>query len=319
MRMIKALLAVALAGSTTLTAVAQESFPSKPIRFVVCCQGYTEALARVIASEMQDHIKQPIVVDTRPGANGMLAAELAAKAPPDGYTVFFGTNSTHAANQSLYKSLPYDYIKDFVPVSGLTRGTLLLAVRNDVPAQNIAELTALAKKNPGNLNFGAASSSARAGMELYKLIADVNIVHIPYKTNPQVITDMLGGRIHMMFNDAGSLMPHIKSGKLRAIAVSSDVRSPALAEVPTMQEGGVNGYSLSFWHGVWAPAGTPKDVVDKLTGYFHWALAQPKVATHIRNALATPMPLQSAELLKFSMAEEKKWRQIVQASGMASE
>ncbi len=318
MRMHKVLAALTLTAAT-LPSWAQDAFPSKPIKFLVCCQGYTEALARVIGQELSEHIKQPVVVDTRPGASGVIAAELAAKSPGDGYTVFFGTNSTHAANQSLFKKLPYDYVKDFKPISGLSQGSLLLAAREGLPVKNVAELTALAKKEPGKLTFGEASSSARGGMELYKLISGVNIQHVPYKTNPQVVTDMLGGRIDMMFNDAGSLLPHVKAGKLRAIAVSGETRFAVLPDVPTMQESGVPGYSLSFWHGVWVPASTPKDVADKLTGYFHWALGQPKVVAHITNALARPMPLDSADLLKFTQAEEKKWRELVQASGMAAE
>jgi tripartite-type tricarboxylate transporter receptor subunit TctC len=297
-------------------APAQDAFPSKPIKFVVCCTGYTEAVARVIAAELQDHLKQAIVVEPKPGANGMLGADYVVKSPPDGYTVFFGTNSTHAANQSLYRKLPYDYVKDFVPLSGISQGALLLAVAANVPAKSVAELTAMAKQQPGKLTFGAASSSARAGIELYKLISGADITYIPYKTNPQVVTDMLGGRIDMMFNDAGSLMPHVQAGKLRALAVSSATRSPAMPDVPTMQEAGVPDYSLSFWHGVWAPAGTPKPVADKLTEAFHWALAQPKVKAHITNAMAQPMPLTGPELLKFSQDEEKKWRKIVINSGM---
>ena len=298
---------------------AQEVFPAKPIRFISCCQGYTEVTARLIAAEIQERYKQAVVVETKPGANGIIATDFVAKSTADGYTVLIGTNSTHAANQSLYAKLPYDYIKDFTPVSGISQGMLLWVVDANLPAKTAAEVTAMAKKEPGKLTFGAASSSARAGMELYKMISGADITYVPYKTNPQVVTDILGGRVDMMFNDAGSLLPHVQSGRLRAMAVSGTARSAALPDVPTMQEAGVPGYALTFWHGAWVPAGTPKDVVGKVGEMFRHALATPKVRDHITNALATPMPLGSEELLKFTMDEEQKWRKIAVGAQMKAE
>lgn len=307
---------MALAAAPIAAAQAGLADSDRQIRFVSCCQGYTEALARVIANELQDKVKQPILVETRPGANGIIAADFVAKSAPDGYTVLFGTNSTHAANQSLYKDLPYDYLKDFVPVSGISEGLLVLGIDARLPVRSVEELTALSKREPGKLNYGAASSSTRAGMELYKMISEADITYIPYKTNPQAVLDILGGRIDLMFNDAGSLLPHIQNGTIRPLAVSSTARSSAMPDVPTMEEAGVPGYALSFWHGVWAPAGTPPEAVAELAELLHWALSQPRVQSHIVNALAVPMPLTAEDLLTFSQAEEKKWRHIVESSDM---
>ncbi len=308
--------AIGLLSASTAASAESLANSDTQIRFVSCCQGYTEALARVIANELKEKVRQQIMVETRPGANGILAADHVAKAPPDGYTVLFGTNSTHAANQILYDNLPYDYVKDFTPISGLSEGTLVLGVDARLPIHNVSELTRFARENPGKLNSGGASSSTQAGAELYKMLTGVDIAYIPYKTNPQAVVDLIGGRIEMTFNDANTLMPHIKSGTIRPLAVSTSQRSEALPDVPTMQEAGVPGYALSFWHGVWAPAGLDPEKAKELTELIQWALQQPRVVQHIKNAGARVMPLGPQELLEFSQEEEKKWRDIVVKSKM---
>jgi tripartite-type tricarboxylate transporter receptor subunit TctC len=300
-------------------ALAQDAFPSKPIRLVLCCTGVPENTSRVLAPEMQEFIKQPVIVDPKPGANGILASEFVAKAAPDGYTILIGTNSTHAANQSLYKKLPYDFIKDFTPISGISQGMLLFVVNAELPAKNIPELIALAKKQPGKLTFGYGSSSARNGVELFKLLAGIDLQGIPFKTNPQVTTEVLAGRIDMSMNDMGSLAPHVESGRLRAMGVSGLSRWPTMPTVPTFVESGVTGYSLTFWNAAWLPAGTPAPIVARVNAMFVHALNQPKVKEYMQKAGSFSNPTTSDELMKFQIDEEAKWRKIHVAAGVQPE
>ena len=302
------------------TAQAQgDAFPSRPIRFVVCCTGFPEAVSRVIAESIADATKLQVVIDPKPGANGILAAEYVAKAAPDGYTVLIGTNSTHAANQTLYKQLNYDYVKDFVPITALSQGALMLAVNPNLPATNVAELTALAKKDPGKLTYGYASSSTRAAMEQYKQMAGVQIQDVPYKTLPQATTDLLGGRLDLMIGDMVSLPPHVQSGKLRALAVTGPKRMASFPDVPTLSEAGVTGYVLTFWLGAWAPANTPAPVVQKLNELIVAALRSPRVTEFLQKAGSEPFPTTSAELMKFQVSEQQKWNKILVTAGVQPE
>lgn len=310
------LLALAQAGG----AVAQDAFPSKPIRLISCCTGFPENTVRALAPEMQDFIKQPVIVESKPGANGILAADFVAKAAPDGYTILIGTNSTHAANQSLYKKLPYDFIKDFTPVSGIAQGVLLFVVSAEsVAAKSLAELTALAKKQPGKMTFGYGSSSARNGVELYKLLAGLDIQGIPFKTNPQVTAEVLAGRIDMAMNAIGELRSHVESGKMRAMAVTGISRWPTLPDVPTFQEAGVPGYSLTFWNAAWLPANTPAPIVARVNAMFVHALNNPKSKDYLAKAGVMAYPTSSDELMKFQIAEEATWRKIHVAAGVQPE
>ena len=302
------------------TAIAQDAYPSKPIRLLACCTGFPENAARVIAQVMSEQLNGlPVIVETKAGANGIIAAEYVAKQPADGYTILIGTNSTHAANQTLYKKLPYDYVKDFIPLAGVAKGSLLFVTRADLPVRNVAELTAMAKKDPGKLNYGSGSSSAMVSMELYKLIAGLNITYVPYKTNPQVTTDMLGGRIDMAVNDGGSLMPHVAAGKLRAMAITGTKRLAVLPDVPTMQEAGVPGYELTFWNAAYLPAGTPPAIVKRANEIFVAALNSPKVKEHLTRVLTDSFAPTSAELMKFQIDEHDKWRKVLLAAGIQPE
>ena len=302
------------------TAQAQDAYPSKPIRLLSCCTGFPENAARVIAAAMQEQLKDhPVIVETKAGANGILAADYVAKQPGDGYTIFIGTNSTHAANQSLFKKLPYDYIKDFTPLAGVARGALLFVVRADLPVRNIAELTAMAKKEPGKLTYGEGSSSAMVAVELYKLIAGLDIRRIPYKTNPQVTTDMLGGRVDMAANDGGSLIPHVQSGKLRAMAITGPRRLAVLPDVPTFQEAGVPGYELTFWNAAYLPSSTPPALVTRVNQIFVAALNHPKVKEHLTRTLTESFAPTPDELMKFQIAEHDKWKRVLQAAGVQPE
>ncbi len=303
-------------GTVTL---AQTAFPTKPIRFIAMGVGFPENTARVIGNEIAGMAKQIIVVEPRPGANGILAAEFVAKAPPDGYTLLVGTNSTHAANPSLYKKLPYDYVKDFAPVSGLSSGMQAVAVHPRVPAKNIAELTALARKAPGNLTFGSASASSHIGVEYYKLLAGVNITNVPYKTIPQAATDLIAGRIDMMVINLGAAVPQVQAGKLRALAVTGAQRWPTLPEAPTMREAGVANYEWTFWNAAWLPAHTPPEIVARMNEWIVAALDRPKVKEYLLNAGSTAFATTPDGLMKFQIAEHDKWRKVILAAGVQAE
>ncbi len=319
-RLTLAALAMAAAVATlSPAAVRADSYPSKPIRFISCCTGFPEATARIIAAEITEQTGHQVVVEAKPGANGIIATEFVAKAPADGYTVLIGSNSTHAANQSLYRKLSYDSVKDFAPLSGISQGTLLLAVRPSLAAGNVAELTALAKAAPGKLNYGWGSSSTRAAVELYKLKAGIRITDVPYKTNPQAATDLVGGRIDLVISDLVSLKQHVDAGSLRALAVSGGQRAAAMPNVPTMHEAGVTGYELTFWLGAWLPAGTPAEVTAKLNRIFVDALNSPRVKEFLTRAGSVSFPTTPEQLASFQQAEQKKWKEIVTAAGIQPE
>ena len=255
----RTLAATAVALAAAGTAMAQDDYPSRPIRFVVSFAGLTEGVARAIAEQVTAATRQPVVVDVRPGASGIVAAEAVAKAAPDGYTVLITTNTTHAANEHLYKKLSYDPVKDFAPLGGLGKGGQVLVVPANASYKNVGELVAFAKANPGKLSFGSGSSSSRVAGELFQQLAGVNILHVPYRSNPMGITDLLGGQITMMFTDASTGMPQITTGKVRALGVTSARRMASLPDVPTISEAGVKGYdstreALQRWRDGSAPS-----------------------------------------------------------------
>ena len=304
-----------LAVQTSVTA--QAPYPNKPIRLLACCTGFPENVSRVLAQTMQEQLNNhSVVVETKAGANGILAAQYVATLPPDGYTILIGTNSTHAANQTLYKKLPYDYVKDFQPLAGIARGGLLMVVRADVPARNVAELTALVRQSPGKFSYGYGSSSAQVAIELYKLIEGLNIVPVPYKTNPQVTLDMLGGRIELAANAANEYLQHIQAGKLRAIAVTGSSRLKSLPDVPTMAEGGVKDYDLTFWNAAYLPAGVPAPLLKRVNEIFVNALTHPKVVAFLENSMTASFAHDPAELARFQVIEHDKWRRVLQAAGV---
>ena len=217
------------------------------------------------ASRSPTETKQAVVVDNKAGASGMLAAQAVARAAPDGYTVLITTNTTHAANEHLYKKLPYDPVKDFVPVTGLGKGGQVLVVQRRLAVQERGRAAGRRrKKAPGKLSFGSGSSSSRVAGELFQQMSGTEILHVPYKSNPLAITDLLGGQIDMMITDMSTGVPQIKGGKLRALGVSTLKRSPLLPDVPTIDEAGVKGYDMGYWFAAYVPAKTPPEVVEKL-------------------------------------------------------
>lgn len=305
-------------GSSSAWATSDE-YPNKPITLISSFAGFTELVGRFVAEQMAEELKRPVVVIPKPGANGIIAAQSVATAPPDGYTIFITTNTTHAANQTLFKKLPYDYVKDFAPVSGVMLGSSLICARPSLGVNSVAELTALAKQKAGQLTFGWGSSSARVAIEQYKQLADVDILSVPYKTNPQALNDLLGGRIDILSNDALSSAPLMEAGLLRALAVSGTRRMPLFPQLPTMHEAGVAGYDMPFWLATYAPAATPPAIVRQLNQAIVKVLSTPKAKEFMIKSGGEAFPTTPEELMKFQMAEADKWHQVVTKAGIPAE
>ncbi|MCS6943819.1 MAG: tripartite tricarboxylate transporter substrate binding protein [Sutterellaceae bacterium] len=318
-RIVRFVLAVAaLAASAPIDA---QGWPAKPVTFVVpfAAGSATDQLARALGQSMQAETGQAVIVDNKPGANGFIAAQAVAKAAPDGYTVFITTNTTHAANEHLFKKLPYDPVKDFAPVTGLAKGAQIMVVNPNTPYKTLAEFIAAARKEPGKIAFGSGSSSSRIAGELLQQMANIQLLHVPYKSNPLAITDLLGGQIQMMITDMATGLPQVKAGKLRALGVTSLRRSPLAPEIPTIAEAGVPGYEMGFWFAAYTPANTPAPVVRRLTELLHRALAASPTRTLFEQTGFEPFPTTPEELAKFQAAESRKWKEIIQRAGIEPE
>jgi tripartite-type tricarboxylate transporter receptor subunit TctC len=285
--------ALAAIAALLLNPAFAQTYPSKPIRLIVpfAAGGGNDAVARLVGKRLADGLGQPVVVDNRPGAGGVVGAELAAKAAPDGYTLFLGGVGSHAINPSLHEKLPYDPVKDFAPVELLAQAPLVLVVHPSVPARDIAEFIAYARAHPGKLNFasnGNGSSSQLAAV-MFDSMAGVDMVHVPYKGLSPALTDLLSGQVQLMFSSVVAILPHIKSGKLRGLATTGAKRLASLPELPTIAESGLPGYEASSWYGILAPAGTPRDIVMKLNAGLTAALEQPEVRASLVNEGAEPV------------------------------
>ncbi|MDT7520395.1 tripartite tricarboxylate transporter substrate binding protein [Rhodoferax sp. TBRC 17660] len=315
--------ALALAGlSVNGAAFAQgTSYPNKAVTFVVpfAAGSATDLLARALGQAMSNDSKQPVIVDNKAGASGMIAASAVAKAAPDGYSVLITTNTTHAANEHLYKKLSYHPVKDFTPVTGLGKGGQVLVVSASAPYKTVAELLAFAKKNPGKLSFGSGSSSSRVAGEMLQQLAGVELLHVPYKSNPLAITDLLGGQINLMITDTATGIPQIKAGKLRALGYSTPKRSPMLPEVPTLEEAGVKGYDMGYWFAAYVPANTPPAVVTRLNELLAAATKSPAAKAFFENSGSEAWTSSPEELAKFQVSETQKWGNVIKAAGIEAE
>lgn len=318
-RSILALAALAAALPLSGIAVAQ-TYPSRPVTIVVgsSAGSATDGLARVIAQEVGKETGQSVIVDNRAGAFGGIAAQYVARAPADGYTLFMTTNTTQSANPHLLKKLAYDPIRDFEPVSLLTRGYQLLVVNPKLPANNVAELIALAKASPGKLNYGSGSSSAQVATELFQQMTGTEFNYVPYKANPPAVLDLVAGQTDLMIVDLATSLPQVKAGKLRALGATSPKPLALVPGVPTIA-GSLPGYEFGFWNALYAPAGTPAPVVQKLNELMHKALAVATVRSSVEQAgmetaLSTP-----AELQRFQLSELERWGRIVKAAGISPE
>jgi tripartite-type tricarboxylate transporter receptor subunit TctC len=312
----------AILGLAMVVATSQafgQAWPAKPIKWIVpfAPGGTTDILARTIGEKLSVALGQPVIVENKPGAGGGLGADFVAKAAPDGYTILGGTISTNAINASLYKDLPYDPVKDFVPITLIARVPNMLVVNNDVPAKNVAELIALMKKNPGKYTFASSGNgtSQHLSGELFKGIAGVDMQHIPYKGSPPALQDVMGGAVTMTFDNITTAWPLAKGGKLRALGVTTAKRSPAAPDVPTLAEAGLVGYEIGSWQGVFAPAGTPPDIVKRLNTEIVKIINLPEVKEKLLVLGAEPVGNSSEEFTVFVKAEVVKWGDVVKKSG----
>ena len=302
--------------AAALPAAAQD-YPSKPIRIIAPFGPgtATDTVARVLASELSHRTGQPVVVENKPGAEGQIGAQAAATAPPDGYTIFVTTQTTQAINQHVYKSLPYDPVKSFVPLSGLSRGAQIVVVRNELPAKTIPEFIKLAQSQPGKLTFGSGNGSARGAAELFRIMAKVDLLGVPYKTQPQVIADLLGDRIDVTFSDFTVGLPPVRDGRARGLAVTSPQRWPGLEQFPAVAEF-VPGYASQPWNAAYAPAGTPRPLVDRLSKLIRESVESEAYRKLMQTTLGVIFPGTPEELAAFQDDEIKKWGEIVRVAGM---
>ena len=312
--------ALAAAFALSLPAVAQE-YPTKQITFIVpfAAGSATDQLARALGQSVAEQMKHPVLVDNKPGASGFLAAQQAAKSPADGYTVLITTNTTHAANEHLYKSMPYDPVKDFAPVTLLGKGGQIMIVNPKVEAKTVGEFVALAKKQPGKLSFGSGSSSSRIAGELLQQMAGIEILHVPYKSNPLAITDLLGGQIDMMITDTATGIPQVQAGKVRALGVTAAKRIALAPDVPTISEAGVKGYEMGYWFAAYVPAKTPPAVVQKLRTALVAATKAPAAIKFYESTGVDPVVSSPEELASFQTAESQKWGRIIKAAKITPE
>ena len=302
---------------------AQQPYPNRPIRLIVPypAGGATDVVARIVAEKMSDELGQQIFVDNRPGAGTMIGATAVARSAPDGYTLLLGDTGTYALNPTLYdKQLTYDPAKDFTPISRTGRVPLILVANSNVIKVNsVQELIATAKKDPGKIDFGAPGpgSPIHLAMELFKQRVGINVNPIPYKGGADALTDLLGGRIALLFIDAATGVTHIKSGALKALGVGTDKRIPALPDVPTVVEGGVAGFEAWAWNGLAAPTGTPPDIIAKLNAACQRALSLPTVKQRFAELSVDPSATSADEFGAFIKSETNKWRTVITEAGLS--
>lgn len=318
-----AVLAAGVLASVPFVAQAQAAFPSKALTIVVpfSAGGTTDILARVVGQYMSKDLGQPVIIDNRPGAGGNIGAQMVARAAADGYTLLMGTVGTHAINQSLYKKMPFDPIKDFQPLTRVALVPNLLVAHPSQPFKTVKELIAHAKANPGKVNFASSGSgtSIHLSAEMFNQMAGVDMQHIPYKGSAPALNDLLGGQTAIMFDNMPSVIGHVRAGKLRPIAVTTPQRSRALPDVPTIAESGVPGYSATSWFGLLAPAGTPAPVVARLNASILKALADAEVKKKFAEQGAEPHGEKPEQFAEFIRSETAKWGQTVKASGATAD
>ena len=315
-RKVKVVIACALAFPAALAA---QTYPSKVVRIVVpyAAGGNTDFTARAIAERLTPIFKQQVIVENRPGGATNIGTEIVAKATPDGHTLLMA-GASNAINMSLFRKLPYDTVRDFEPITLCVQGANVLAIHPSVPAKTLRELIALAKAQPGKLNFASSGlgSSNQMAAELLKVMANINIVHVPYKGNAPAITDTIGGHVEMIFSGVPALVPHIESGRLRAIAIGSLKRFPALPKVPTFDESGLKGYEATTWFGLMAPAKTPKDIVTRLNAEVDRILMAGDLKERFLNDGLDAMGGSPEAFAKFIRAEIDKYAKVIKAANV---
>ena len=296
-----------------------QNYPVKPVRLIVPfpAGGATDIVARLVAQKLGDTFGQQVVVDNRGGAAGTIGSDLAAKSPPDGYTLLVGTSSTHAIAQSLYAKLPYDSVKDFAPVVGIATATIVLSLHPSVPAKNVKELIQIAKAKPDALSFASSGSGGVSHLvaEMFKSQAGIQMLHVPYKGDTQALADLVGGQVSLELGTALSFIPHIQAGKLKALAVTSLARSPVMSDVPTVAESGLKGFEALQWYGLFAPAGTPREIVARINADTVKTLRTNDMKERLAKLASDVVANTPDEFAAFQKSEINKWAQVVKQSG----
>ncbi|HEX9391396.1 MAG TPA: tripartite tricarboxylate transporter substrate binding protein [Usitatibacteraceae bacterium] len=305
-------------------AVAQgDTWPSKPIKYIVPFPpgGTTDILARIIAQKLSISLGQQVMVDNKPGAGGNIGSDFVAKSAPDGYTILGGTISSHAINMSMYKKMPYDAVKDFTPITLIGTNANILVIHPNNPAKNLAEFiaNARAKKEPLNFASAGAGTSQHLSGEMFKSLTGLDMVHIPYKGSAPAIQDVMGEQVAMMFDTTVVAGPFVKSGKLRALGVTSSKRVKGFDEIPTIAEAGVPGYEMVSWQGIFAPAGTPREIVQKLNIELVKVLRMPDVAKRLEDLGLEPAGNTPEEFAAFQKAEIAKWAKVIKAANLSAD
>lgn len=295
-----------------------QDYPSRPIKWVISfpAGGPNDVVARIIGQFLSERLGQPVIIENKPGAGGSLGMASVLASAPDGYTIAFAAPN-YAINATLYAKLPYDFVKDSAPVAGTMRLTNVMVVHPSVPAKTVAEFIAHAKANPGKVNFasGGVGTTIHMAGELFKSMTGIDIVHVPYRGSAPALTDMLTGQVQVMFDNLPTSIEHIRSGRLRALAVTVGKRWPALPDVPTVGET-VPGYETTLWYGIVAPKGTPPAIIDKLNGAINAALADPKLVARLADLGGLPMPTTPAGLGKLIADDTEKWAKVIKTAGV---
>jgi tripartite-type tricarboxylate transporter receptor subunit TctC len=317
-RWISALAAVALAMASGLASA--QGFPNKPIRMIVPYPpgGPTDVQARVVAQKLGDLLGQPVVIENRAGAGGMLGSKVVATAEPDGYTLLMGASGPQALGPLMAKEPPYDPVKDFTPISLVSYSPLMLVLHPKVQAKSVKELIELAKSKPGGLNYGSFGNGTMAHLagELFKTMANVSIEHVPYKGSAPAVAALLGGEIDLMFDTVITALPHVKAGKLNALAVTKGSRSDAAPDVPTVAEAALPGFEAVSWIGLMGPAGMPREATERLSSAMVKALADPSVRERLQQAGAEPVGSDAATFASKMKSELSRWEPVVKAAGL---
>jgi tripartite-type tricarboxylate transporter receptor subunit TctC len=315
-------LSLVLILSSAGTALGQ-AYPNRPLRAIVPIApgGGTDTTGRLVLTRLGEALGQQIVVDNRAGGGGTIGAMIAAKAPPDGYTFLFGSISTHAVNPAMYRKLPYDHIRDFAPVALIGKVPNVLVVHPALPVKTVADLVKHARANPGKINYGSAGvgSPPHLSMELFKSMAGVNIVHIPYKGAGPALSELLGGQTQVMCTSLAGQLPHIKAGRVRALAVTTAKRNAQVPEVPTMIEAGIPGYEVTIWYAVFFPAGVPKAVTTRLNSELVKLLGGAELKERLAQIGVDPSPSTPEELAEFVKVETAKYTKVAQDAGIKLE
>jgi tripartite-type tricarboxylate transporter receptor subunit TctC len=313
---------LALAVASTSAAAASD-YPSRPIRLIspYAAGGLTDELARMLSKRLSERLGQPVVVDNRAGAGGVIGVEAAAKAAPDGYTIVLVGQGLASVNASLYKNLPYDTVRDFAPVTMIATFPMVFVSKPDAPPASIAELIAMAKARPGTLNYGSAGNASTAHLmtELFKEQVGIDITHIPYRGESQAFTELMGGRLSGMFATLGGTLPLVQSGKLRALAIATKERSKLLPNVPTVSEAGVPGFEVVGWYGVLAPAQTPKPILERLNKEFTEMAREPEFREQMTSRGLDAVGSSPEELGKMIASETERWRAVVHKANIRAD